>query len=156
VASQAPQEEIDQFRKDVAFLKSKKFSRSKIGEAMPGVGKGNFSKYYNGKLPITDEFLAKFYEAWGKELPQKIKEKNTHYEHNQGQNAPEDEEDRYRIKDIIVAKLVEGQSNLIKTNVILAESYKIAAESNKILVDNNQKLIALLIQQGIKPGTPIE
>jgi hypothetical protein len=149
VASQVSQEKIDQFRKDVAFLKSIKISRSKIGEDMSGVGKGNFSKYYNGKQPITDEFLAKFYEAWGKELPQKNKEKNTHYGKNQSQNTPEDEDDRYRIKDTIVEKLVEGQNNLIKNNVILTES-------NKVLVDNNQKLIALLIQQGIKPGTPIE
>jgi hypothetical protein len=145
VSNQASIEKIEHFKKEVAFLKGKKINQTKIGEAMPGVGKANFSKYINGKLPVTEEFLAKFHEVWGKDLQPGREPKNTYYYPDKGNKEPVVEpEQLYPIKDTIVEKLVEGQNRLINNNVILTES-------NNKLVETNRQLVALLIQQGIKP-----
>jgi hypothetical protein len=122
VANQISKEKIVKFWMDVAILGMNGISNNEIGEKIPGVGKGNFSKYFNQTNPITEDFLAKFYETWGKELEEKK------------ENTAEEGNDLYGLKDIIVEKLVDGQNRLISNNMQLVET--------------NQKLIDHLIQRG--------
>jgi hypothetical protein len=149
VANPTLKEKIDQFYKDVQFLESKGFTHTIIGDKLPGVGKSNFSKYFNQVIPITDEFLLKFNQAWGEELA-----KNTDYEKGKADSTeeniieePKKEYPRRNIMHTILEKLIEGQNSIIKTNIILAES-------NKILAETNQKLFDRLPEKPSLPQNP--
>jgi hypothetical protein len=128
VTNQNLKEKIVQFWTDVAILGMSGISNNEIGEKIPGVGKANFSKYFNQTYPITEDFLAKFYETWGKVLEEKK------------ENTAEEATDLYSLKDIIVEKLVDGQNLLINNNMKLVES--------------NQKLIDHLLQRGYFADPP--
>jgi len=150
VATQEHEERFKQFKKDVDLLKAKGFTHTKVGEKMK-VSKSNFSNYYRGIVPVTEDFLLKFYQAWAERLPEQSESKKDSYDQDPEMGDSTGERpNEYRVKDIIVEKLVDGQNRLINANMILAESNKIAAESYKILAESHQKLIDLFIQQGGK------
>ncbi len=128
---------IVKFYEDVEFLETKGLKHNEIGDRMPGVGKSNFSKYFNQENTITEEFLAKFYQTWGGELP-----KNTDYEKSKidpaGGNIVEEPKRGYPRRNFMqtmLEKLVEGQNTIARSNVILAEANKILAETNRNLFD---------------------
>ena len=137
MATPTSQEKIDQFLIDVQFLEGKGITHEEIGNKMPGVGKSNFSKYFNEVNSMTKEFLNKFYKTWGEELS-----KNTNYEKSKADPSelntveePKREYPRKSIMHVLLEKLVEGQNTIAKSNMILAESNKILAETNQKLVD---------------------
>lgn len=95
-----------------------------------GMAPTNLSDYYNENIPITNQFLAKFRDAWAAEL-----------EPEEDENlAREEVAEIYRVHDIIVEKLVDGQNRLISSNIGLMEY--------------TQKLMDLIIRHGIPPEPP--
>jgi hypothetical protein len=64
---------------------------------------------------------------------------------DKGHISLREEESSYRIKDMIVQKLIEGQNALINANQILVEA-------NRKLVDTNLMLVNQLMQNaGVHP-----
>jgi len=154
-------ERIDQFKTDVAVL-GITYTQETIGEHM-GLEKGNFSKYYNNIIPITDKFLENFDAAWG-EILREIYDKGRAFYSNEP--APEvianEEAQIYAAKDILIDALQkdndmlrDGFEKVIETNQKLAGSNKIVVKSNAKLVSSNEKLVkahlAIMNQQGGKP-----
>lgn len=155
VSNQEFDQRIEQFKKDVNWLKYKKISYTDMAAAM-GMEKSNFSSYRREKIPITEDFLAKFYSAWGERLGEEARNKT--YDHDSApQDAVEDIPQSYLLKDATIRGLVNGQTGIIKSNIIMAESNKIAteairisAEAAKINAENYQKLIDHLLRTDAK------
>jgi hypothetical protein len=159
VSRKAPDDELEQFDRDVELLQKGGFSLTEIGERIPKLGKGNFSAYYRRKKTITSRFLGKFYIVWRDEL-KKIgpdQPEAAEYRHTEeGGGIPKESETYYRVKDTVVETLIGGQNSLIESNKTLAEASRIAAEANriyaeaqKILAETNQKLLERLLMPNI-------
>ena len=118
MAQEISRKRIEKFKQKVDFLISKGISQETIAEKM-GMASSNFSAYLNENNPITGPFLAKFNAAWGAE-----------FESEADKGLTKDVSEIYRIHDIIVEKLVDGQNMLIKSNIAI--------------VEYNQKLMDLL------------
>jgi len=153
VSDQEFEKRIQQFDRDVKFLKDKRISFTEMGTAM-GMDKSNFSSYRHKKIPITEDFLTKFYLAWGERLGEEAKNKTYNYNLDP-QDPAESIPQSYLLKDTTIRGLVNGQTGIIKSNIILAESNKIAAEAirtsaeaAKINAENYQKLIDHLLNKG--------
>lgn len=114
---------------DVAYLGMKGISNNEMGDKMPGVGRSNFSKYFNQANTITEDFLKIFYDTWGHELKDKP------------ETTVEEAVGSYSVRDLVVLKLVEGQNKLI-------DGQNKLIDNNTALVQSNQRLINRLINKG--------
>ncbi len=129
MANQELQKKIVDFWMNVAYLGMKGISNNEMGDKMPGVGRSNFSKYFNQTNTITDDFLKIFYDTWGHELedkPEKVVEETAEF---------------YNVRDLVVLKLVEGQNKLI-------DGQNKLIDSNAVLVESNQRLINRVFDKG--------
>ncbi|MBS1662884.1 MAG: hypothetical protein JST68_17700 [Bacteroidetes bacterium] len=61
---------IEKFREDRKLLNH--LNDTDIGKRMQ-ISKSNFSSYISGRIPITNNFLNRFYKAFGKEIEEQRK-----------------------------------------------------------------------------------
>lgn len=127
MTNQELQKKIVVFWMDVAYLGMKGISNNEMGDRMPGVGRSNFSKYFNQTNTITEDFLKNFYVTWGPEL--------------EGKPVMEETEESYNVRDLVVLKLVEAQNKLI-------DGQNRLIGNNTALVETNQMLINRLFDRG--------
>jgi hypothetical protein len=144
VENQPNQERINQFKIDVRVFSTTqpKISHTKIAEAM-GVKKTNFSSYLNGKLPITENFLARFYEIWGHEL----EKRKTDYHISLGSvyGARDPAVITYgkkSYKDQYLATLKKNNDALLTHLDKMADHMTKLVDNNEKLVENHQTLMA--------------
>jgi hypothetical protein len=134
------QQEIDQFKLDIAVLKHYySLSNEKIAEKMR-MKKSNFSKYFNQKIPITFSFLKDFNDAWDEKLMVIYKLRVAAYNTDPlpPSVALENSQSYSDSRDELIATLNKNNELLIDLKLALAT--------------NQQLMTALLAQKGEKPG----
>jgi predicted transcriptional regulator len=157
----ADRAQIDQFKKDVGDLMASGLTQTKIAEKM-GAGDTNFSNYLKEAKthPITENFLKRFYEAWGEEL-KGLHEKPVEPYPNElsPETATQEEEAKtYTVKyysDQLIDILKKNNDVLLNNMDKMIETNQKLASNNEKLVESNNKLVEFQLifmgQQGEKP-----
>ena len=147
---QSDKEKIDQFKRDVDVLGH---SNTKIAEKM-GMEKGNFSNYIHENITITENFLKKFYDAWGDEINAKYEERKAAYptdpspQSGVSEDVPGYPEKNYR--DDFIEFMQKNYTALVNNlDKVTDSNYKLVA-SNEKLVESNQKLVEVVLGQSKK------
>lgn len=157
--SRTPQNQIAQFKADVALLISvNKWSPNFIGDQIPKVGGANFTKYYTEAFTITPAFLTKFYKRWEAELSlpkykvtgdpviEPIRSDDTTFEvEKKGDKMSVGGQTTTWESNLILARANEIAA---KANVITAEANRLSAEANNKTSETNQRLAELLLRRG--------
>jgi len=135
-------ERITKFFRDRELLEH--YNDAAIASKM-GMAKSNYSSYVNRRKTVTNSFLRKFYNQFGKELREIA-----------GKNAPhiKETEDNDEKPDTLTSDLEERcknlermQDRLVETNHLLSkEIYRLAAKMDRILDERLNKIEKLLFQ----------
>jgi hypothetical protein len=141
VDNQITREKIDQFKRDVVTLG---YTHVRIAEKMR-LEKPNFSSYFNEKPthPITENFLKRFYEAWGEELEAK-KHPPEYGTDPLPENIIEDHALSYGRKisiDDYIDTLQKNNDFLLKNLTTVIQSCATLVNSNEKMADSNYKMV---------------
>jgi hypothetical protein len=130
---ETPANEIERFHKDVKLLTDNGMSPNKIGGKIPLVGGSNFINYCKGNKTITQDFLTKFYKAWGERLNE-LKRNDFPTDHHDDVWPATETENKFGGASE-QERLANAEQTVWESNQLLAEAYKKLSDANRELVE---------------------
>jgi len=144
-----PEWKLKQFKLDVALLIAEGHTQTSIAKKM-GWKKGNFNRYHNNPELITENFLTKFYNAWGMEIKLIMEKQEPAHPEPLPDTMAQEEAQTY------VKSLLDHIETLKKTNDSLQKKNNSLQKNLDQVIAINQKLTDALISLGTSPGGAAE